>query len=514
MNKPLYILSLAAMLALAGCGGKQDKQTAEADHGHGGGIAVTHFTERTELFVEYDPLAKGEESAFAAHLTQLDPAGFRAITEGKLIVSLSGGKLPEEKAEATVSATPGIFRPVLKPQHAGKRRLVLQLVRPEGTVSHDLGEVTVHADRKTAEAALPHEEADSGIAFSKEQQWPIPFALHPVAQREMRASVPATASLRPSPDREAIVAAPGAGLLRPGPNGFPTIGNTVKAGQVVAYFAPRLGGETDAASLKLEAERARLAADQARIERERLEALFKLEAVAEKRLRDALSREKLSQAELNAAEQRLAGLGGGTGGIALKAPVGGRIVAVGAGPGAAVTEGQTLIHIADIDRLWLDARIAESDAPRLSQPSGAMFMTGGTTEPVLLDAGKNARLVAYGGMVDPVTRTVPVVFEFANPEGRLRAGMSVRAEIYSGQLGQTLAVPAGAVVDDNGTPVVYVQLSGERFERRAVTLGARDGGWIAVRGGLKAGERVVSLGAYQLKLAAATPAAIGHGHAH
>ena len=55
---------------------------------------------------------------------------------------------------------------------------------------------------------------------------------------------------------------------------------------------------------------------------------------------------------------------------------------------------------------------------------------------------------------------------------------------------------------------------GEAFVRRVVETGIRDGDWIAIRGGLQAQERVVSKGAYQVRLAASAPAALGHGHAH
>ncbi len=522
-NLKQLIAALAVTVITAGCTAHEDDhahphgaepaQQEEHGHGHGGGVAVTHFTDRTELFVEYAPLAKGDESAFAAHLTYLDPQGFRAIAEGKLIVTLSGGGLPDEQAEAGVSTTPGIFRPILKPQHAGQRQLILRLELPDGTVTHDLGTVTVYPDHKAAAAAMPAEEEDAAIGFTKEQQWKIPFATQPVEDRTVRESVSATATLRPGTDREAIVAAPGPGLLRAGPSGFPQVGDTVKAGQVLAYLAPRLGGEADVATLRLEVDRARIAAEQARVDRERLEGLLKLEAIPEKRVRDAAAREKLAQAELSAAQQRIVTFSGGGGGIALKSPVAGQIVAVGATPGAAVMDGQSVVHVADLKRLWLEARIAESDVARIAQPDGAFFTVGGDA-PITIEVGKNGRLVVFGGMVDPTTHTVPAIFEFDNPEGRLHAGMNLQVGVYTGRKSQMVAVLASAVIDDGGTPVVFVLREGESFERRVITPGPRDGDWVGVQSGLKVGERVVTLGAYQVRLAATAPAAIGHGHAH
>ena len=105
--------------------------------------------------------------------------------------------------------------------------------------------------------------------------------------------------------------------------------------------------------------------------------------------------------------------------------IAGTVVAVNGAVGAAATEGQTVIHVASLDKLWLEARIAESDLGRISRPSGAFFTLDGARQGIALDVGRNARLIAYGGMVDATTRTVPAIIEFDNPSGSLRAGMNV-----------------------------------------------------------------------------------------
>jgi len=59
-----------------------------------------------------------------------------------------------------------------------------------------------------------------------------------------------------------------------------------------------------------------------------------------------------------------------------------------------------------------------------------------------------------------------------------------------------------------------VMLGGESFERRVLRLGIRDGDYVQVKSGLEPGERIVTRGAYLVRLAAASPAEAGHGHAH
>jgi RND family efflux transporter MFP subunit len=59
-----------------------------------------------------------------------------------------------------------------------------------------------------------------------------------------------------------------------------------------------------------------------------------------------------------------------------------------------------------------------------------------------------------------------------------------------------LAVPELTVVDDEGSPVAFVQLSGETFEKRSLELGKKDNGLVQVLSGLTEGEYVATNCAY------------------
>jgi RND family efflux transporter MFP subunit len=514
MNKlKLFFIALAAF-ALTACSPKVDPVMTKSDAHAASGMSITHYTDTTELFVEFQKLVKGEQTGFAAHTTLIIPAGFQAVTTGKMTVVLSGGGQPEERAEGGMSASPGIFRIVITPQFTGKRHLTFQLLSAKANVSHDLGEIEVYADRRAADA-VAHESATAGnIGFSKEQQWKISFANTPVVEQVLHESLTASATLKPRAGGEAVISAPGVGLLRAGSTGFPQIGMPVKVGQVLAYFSPRLGGETDAAMLELAVKRSSIEAEEANQALIRMEGLFKAEAIPEKKVRETRTRAHLAAAELDAAQHRLNTYSGGNGGILLKSPINGTVFAVGGAVGAAVADGQMLVHIADLDKLWLEVHIPESDLGRFTQPSGAFFRLEGEEQARVLEVDRNTRLIAFGGLVDKDSRTVPAIFEFDNTKGSLRAGMNLRVGVYTGRTEKMPAVPASAVIDDNGMAVVYVQKEGESFERRVIEPGIKEGDWVGIRSGVAAGERVVSKGAFQVRLAATSPATLGHGHAH
>lgn len=509
-------VAVVLALTLAGCS-KGDGNEADALQGANGkaapaSLSRTHHAAATELFVEFPALVQGEQAAFAAHITRL--SDFSALSEGEVTVVLGGGDSPEEAGRASVSANPGIYRPLLTPRHAGKRRLAFKVSAPGIDEVHEVGEVTVYAGAKDALADAGSPAADAGIRFTKEQQWKIPFGTAPVTARRVRESIGVNATLRPRPAGEAHIAAPGTGLLRAGPKAFPQIGMDVQAGQIVAYLLPRMGGATDAAALQLAVQRARIETQHARHDRERIEGLFAIEAVPERRLREARAREEVARAELTAAERRAATYAGAAGGIALKSPIAGTVVAVNGSPGGAVTEGTTVVQVADLSRMWLEAKVPEGEITRVASPAGAYFRAGEADQFTMLEVGRNARLVASGGLVDRETRTVPVIFDFENRGRRLRAGMSVQAHIYTGRALTAPAVPVSALVDDGGQSVVYVQKAGESFERRVVQPGAREGEWVGITRGLSAGERIVTRGAYDVRLSAAAPATAGEGHVH
>jgi multidrug efflux pump subunit AcrA (membrane-fusion protein) len=58
-----------------------------------------------------------------------------------------------------------------------------------------------------------------------------------------------------------------------------------------------------------------------------------------------------------------------------------------------------------------------------------------------------------------------------------------------------------------------VQTEGESFERRPVTVGAREGELVQVSG-VKPGEHIVTKGAHLVRLAALSTSVPAHGHVH
>jgi multidrug efflux pump subunit AcrA (membrane-fusion protein) len=78
-----------------------------------------------------------------------------------------------------------------------------------------------------------------------------------------------------------------------------------------------------------------------------------------------------------------------------------------------------------------------------------------------------------------------------------------------------VAVPRTALVEEMGNLFVFVQNNPVSFEKRSVTVGATDGRYVQLLGGVVPGERVVSKGGVLLKLSQGAAALDPHaGHVH
>jgi multidrug efflux pump subunit AcrA (membrane-fusion protein) len=167
----------------------------------------------------------------------------------------------------------------------------------------------------------------------------------------------------------------------------------------------------------------------------------------------------------------------------------------------------------DLSSVWVVANVFEHDLGRIGGVTSARVRVPGRADELVV-APPAGRLVTIGRLLDPQTRTAPVIFELTDPAGILRVGQSVDVLVATGAPRRALAIPEAAIIDDAGRSVVFVMVEGEAFERRIVRTGMRSGGWVEVLGGVAAGERVVTEGAYDIKLASSTGAIPEHGHAH
>lgn len=544
--------ALAFFLALwAGGCGDSPSQPADEDavHSHDGtththadeeaSVAVTVWTDDLELFMEYPVLRVGRPAKFAVHLTRME--GFKPVTQGPVLFRFTKAGASPKMVTVGMPEVAGIFGPTVTFDEGGEYRLHLEVLTEELETSLEYGPILVLAASREAPAREEPAAAQT-ISYLKEQQWKLPFASAAADRRSLHKTIRIPAQIKAKTGLESVVSAAIGGRYAPPEGGSPGLGRQIRGGDLLGYIellpadraslldsrvsagisVSRLTQDVAQATAAVSAEKARL--ELAEKEARRVRALVEVEALPEKRLeeaeselevrratlqaaqeavatyQDALSRHESSESAIRSIEERLP----------LIAPVTGQLVESHAVAGAYVDAREMLFRIVDLSTVWAEGQVFENDLPELRELQGGRLYLSGLDAITL---GEDS-LVLIGSSLHPGSRTLPVVFEVGNPDRRIKLGALGQLELQTGRTVAALAVPSSAVLLEENRSVVYVQLGGETFERRIVTTGIQDREWIEILSGLEEGERVVTVGAYDVALAARSTEVPEHGHVH
>lgn len=486
--------ALIVSLLFAGCGGGRRAEDAAAEPAGG---AITLWTDSTELFMEHPALIVGLPARFAVHLTDL--TDHAPLASGSVTLRF----VPRDGGDPTVVTQdapriPGIFGVTAEFGRPGVYGLAVLVRSPQATDSIPVPGLRVFAD---AGEAPTGDAEDGGIPFLKEQQWKAPgFATAFAQEGVVMETFDAAGEVIPATGRVADVGAPIGGLIEvAGASRSPAPGQWVERGQLLVVLTPALG---DAGSAYAQARAELRDAEQ---EHARAARLYAVEAVSQRRLHEAQSR-------LQAAREALAGTVGAsdsTGRLPIRAPIAGVVASRRVTPGSRVAPGELLFSIVDPSVVWLAVHVPAARAARLSAATGATFRLEGGERTY-----RARRTVSVGSVVDSLTRTLLVLYEAANPDRTIKVGATATVLVGTGRPVQGVVLPRSAILDEDGRPICYVQVSGERFEKRELTIGGDDGAQVVVLSGLRSGERVVTGAAYQVRLASLSTSVPAEGHAH
>ena len=322
-----------------------------------------------------------------------------------------------------------------------------------------------------------------------------PVAVHPV-------STPVVAPARVAFDdlRVAHVFSPVAGrvlrvLAQPG--------DRVRAGSPLAVIESPDVGQAFSDLAKAEAD---LRAGEREYQRQK--ELYEARAGARRDLEAAESAYLKAKAELDRARQKANLLPSVAGGASsqdyeLRSPIAGEVIFRNINPGTEVqgqyTTGQAveLFTVGELDPVWVLADVFALDLPIVAVGAEARLAL-----PALPGRTFDGKVQWVSGALDPAARTAKVRIVLPNPRRELRPEMLGTATI-AGRSRDAVAVPRNALLRLGDQTVVFVE-SGRaadgraRFERRSVEVDDAEGDWVAVRSGIKPGERVVTSGAILL----------------
>ncbi len=181
-------------------------------------------------------------------------------------------------------------------------------------------------------------------------------------------------------------------------------------------------------------------------------------------------------------DQRLAAMRTASEGLAVRAPVAGRVTGLALQVGESVRSGSRIARVDSLGRFKLDLRLDEFHLGRVRE---------GLAAALAHDGREHALHVAR---IDPQVKdgrfSVELVFDAEPPPLQVGQGLDVRLTL--GQPTTVLLLPdRGFYTDTGGAWAFVLGDDGRHAERRPLQLGRRADGVVEVLGGLRAGEQVV-----------------------
>jgi membrane fusion protein, heavy metal efflux system len=179
--------------------------------------------------------------------------------------------------------------------------------------------------------------------------------------------------------------------------------------------------------------------------------------------------------------------------LSLKAPVSGSVTDLEMAPGQYLNDTTaTILTISNLDTIWVTANVPEKDTAFVSfgQPVKVTF-------PAYPGQSFSGKVLFVSDVLEPDTRRTKVRIAFDNPEKTLKPNMFADAAFEGPSLSR-LSVPASALLMNNESTTVFVEVTPWAFERREVEIDFQDGDNAILKKGVSPGDRVVTKGAVRL----------------
>ena len=202
---------------------------------------------------------------------------------------------------------------------------------------------------------------------------------------------------------------------------------------------------------------------------------------------------KVAQAQVNIAKGDMANAEAQVNYTKITSPIDGVVTDRPFYTGETPPAGAALITIMDLSEVVARAHISQVDATHLKAGDEANITVPGQG-PAL-----KAKVTLVSPALDPNSTTVEVWVQAANPGGRLKPGVSARVTMIGQTVPHAIVAPLAALLTDtDGVTSMIVLDTDNKPHKQKVKIGIRDGGDLQVTDGLKGGERVVTVGAFEL----------------
>lgn len=272
------------------------------------------------------------------------------------------------------------------------------------------------------------------------------------------------------------------------------LGETVKAGAPLAVLdAPELG------SARADLAKAQANADQKHAAFQRARSLLDAEVIPRRDLETAQADWQQARAEVERARLRISNLtqGGQVDGerFVLRAPLSGVIASRKINPAMEVRTDadEPLFVVSNLSKLVVLVDVPERNLAGIRVGKYAQIEV-----PAYPNRSFQGKVMQVDPALDPQTRRVQARIAVDNIEGLLKPEMYAKVAIQADSQEALPRLPIGALLVEGVKNFVFVERETGVFEKRELSLAVQTRSYAYASSGIKAGERVVSVGALLL----------------
>jgi membrane fusion protein, copper/silver efflux system len=174
--------------------------------------------------------------------------------------------------------------------------------------------------------------------------------------------------------------------------------------------------------------------------------------------------------------------------VAFHAPRSGTLIERHIADGSAAKMGQTLLTIADLSSVWIEAEVFEADLELVK-----VGMSASVTLPYLPGKTYPATVEYVYPYLEGQSRTGRIRLSLDNSDGELKPDMYAQVSLQV-DIGHRLSVPDEAIIVAGESRVVFVDLGAGRLKPVRIKAGRSANGFVEVLEGLTLGDTVVTSG--------------------
>ncbi len=366
------------------------------------------------------------------------------------------------------------------------------------TEPHQHAEDEHHQDEKATEESQSATQGDE-IIITPQQAANAGIVVTEIQPSQFQQIINTSGQIMTAQGDEAVTVATVSGVVKF--NSTITSGKSVKQGSSLLTISSNNIVDGDPV------QRARIAYTIAKKEYERAQSLVSSLIISQKEFEQTQQNYEIAKINYEA----LSGDGNGNG-VNIKSPIAGYVKNVWVNEGDYVTIGEPLVSITQNQKLFLRADVSEKYYPLLNTIRTANFQTPYDNKVYELQK-MGGKLLSAGKSAESNSFFVPIIFEFNN-QGNIIPGSFVDVYLFSTPIPNVIVIPQTSLTEEQGSFFVYLQLDKEGYKKQEVTLGGNNGVDVHILSGLNFGDKVVTKGAYQVRLASASTAIPSHGHEH